>query len=40
MDVESERAKIKADLAYYKGFLESVMKKLDNAGFVRMLLQL
>jgi valyl-tRNA synthetase len=35
MDVESERAKIKADLAYYKGFLESVMKKLDNAGFVR-----
>ena len=35
LDVESERAKIKADLAYYKGFLESVMKKLDNASFVR-----
>jgi len=35
MDVESERAKIKADLAYYNGFLESVMKKLDNVSFVR-----
>ena len=35
LDVESERAKVRADLAYFKGFLESVMKKLDNASFVR-----
>ena len=27
--------KIKSDLAYYKGFLDSVMKKLSNERFVQ-----
>jgi valyl-tRNA synthetase len=35
IDIESERAKIRADLDYYKGFLDSVMKKLDNGRFVQ-----
>ena len=35
VDVESERARIMADLDYYRGFLASVMKKLDNDRFVQ-----
>ena len=35
MDPESERVKIMADLDYYRGFLISVMKKLDNERFVQ-----
>jgi valyl-tRNA synthetase len=35
IDVKSERGKIKTDLAYYKGFLDSVMKKLSNERFVQ-----
>lgn len=35
MDVENEKEKIKADLVYYKGFLDTVMKKLNNERFVR-----
>ncbi len=35
LDLESERAKIMADLDYYMGFLTSVMKKLDNERFVQ-----
>ena len=35
LDVESEREKILADLEYYRGFLESVMKKLNNERFVK-----
>lgn len=35
LDVESERIKILADLDYYKGFLNSVMKKLSNERFVQ-----
>jgi len=35
IDIESERAKIMADLVYYKGFLDSVMKKLGNERFVQ-----
>ncbi len=35
IDVESERERIKADLAYYRGFLDSVMKKLGNERFVQ-----
>ena len=35
LNVESERAKIIADLDYYKGFLNSVMKKLNNERFVQ-----
>lgn len=33
-DTESERRKILSDLDYYRGFLESVMKKLNNKRFV------
>jgi len=33
-DTEKERLKILTDLDYYRGFLESVMKKLNNEGFV------
>jgi len=35
MDAEAEKVRIKADLAYYRGFLESVMKKLNNERFVK-----
>jgi valyl-tRNA synthetase len=35
IDIEAEKARIKADLRYYRGFLESVMKKLDNERFVK-----
>jgi valyl-tRNA synthetase len=35
IDIESERVKIMTDLAYYKGFLDSVMKKLGNERFVQ-----
>jgi valyl-tRNA synthetase len=35
IDHESEKTKILNDLAYYKGFLESVMKNLDNIRFVQ-----
>jgi valyl-tRNA synthetase len=35
IDVKSERGKIKTDLAYYKGFLDSVMRKLSNERFVQ-----
>jgi valyl-tRNA synthetase len=35
IDVENERAKISADLDYFRGFLDSVMKKLNNEKFVR-----
>ena len=33
-DTENERRKVIADLDYYRGFLESVMKKLNNKHFV------
>ena len=35
IDVENERTKISADLDYFRGFLDSVMKKLNNERFVR-----
>jgi valyl-tRNA synthetase len=35
IDVENERAKIIADLNYFRGFLNTVMKKLDNERFVQ-----
>jgi valyl-tRNA synthetase len=35
IDIESERKKISTDLEYYKGFLDSVMKKLNNKRFVQ-----
>jgi valyl-tRNA synthetase len=35
IDIESERIKIKTDLNYYKGFLDSIMKKLNNERFVK-----
>lgn len=34
LDAESERTRIMADLDYYRGFLESVMKKLNNDKFM------
>lgn len=34
LDKEKELAKLKEELAYFKGFLESVMKKLGNERFV------
>ncbi len=34
IDIEAERAKIEKDIAYYEGFLASVMKKLSNERFV------
>jgi len=34
LDVEGELVKIREDLEYYRGFLNSVMKKLDNDRFV------
>ncbi len=35
IDAEAERIRIEADLDYYRGFLESVMKKLNNERFVK-----
>jgi valyl-tRNA synthetase len=35
IDVENERVKINAELDYCRGFLESVMKKLNNERFVQ-----
>ncbi len=35
IDVEAERRKLTNDLAYYEGFLASVMKKLSNERFVQ-----
>ncbi len=35
IDPESERIKIRTDLEYFKGFLDSVMKKLNNERFVK-----
>ena len=34
-DFEAELARIREDLKYYRGFLVTVMKKLDNERFVR-----
>jgi valyl-tRNA synthetase len=34
LDVKAELNKIREELKYYKGFLASVMKKLDNERFV------
>jgi valyl-tRNA synthetase len=34
IDVEAERKKMEEELAYTKGFLASVMKKLSNERFV------
>ena len=34
VNVEEEIAKLEKDLAYYEGFLASVMKKLSNERFV------
>jgi valyl-tRNA synthetase len=34
IDIESERQKLNQELQYYIGFLQSVMKKLDNERFV------
>lgn len=34
IDVEAERSRIQADIDYYRGFLDSVMKKLNNERFV------
>ena len=34
IDAEAERKKLADDLAYYEGFLASVMKKLSNERFV------
>jgi valyl-tRNA synthetase len=35
MDVEAEIEKIKEEVKYHRGFLISVMKKLDNDRFVQ-----
>ena len=35
IDTEAERRKLADDLAYYEGFLASVMKKLSNERFVQ-----
>jgi valyl-tRNA synthetase len=35
IDVKAERIRIEADLSYYRGFLESVMKKLGNERFMK-----
>jgi valyl-tRNA synthetase len=34
LDIEGELTKIQGELDYYRGFLDSVMKKLDNERFV------
>ncbi len=35
IDPESEKVKIRTDLEYFRGFLDSVMKKLNNERFVK-----
>jgi len=35
LDVEAELEKIREEIEYHKGFLSSVMKKLDNERFVQ-----
>ncbi len=35
IDIEGEKTRIKAELEYYRGFLSSVMKKLENERFVK-----
>jgi valyl-tRNA synthetase len=35
IDAEGERIRIETDLKYYRGFLGSVMKKLNNERFVK-----
>ena len=35
LNVENELVKIREDLDYFRGFLSSVMKKLDNERFVQ-----
>jgi valyl-tRNA synthetase len=35
IDFEDEIARIREELSYYRGFLASVMKKLDNERFVQ-----
>lgn len=35
LDIESEKNRLISDLEYYRGFLASVMKKLDNERFVQ-----
>ena len=35
IDTDAERKKLTDDLAYYEGFLLSVMKKLSNERFVQ-----
>ena len=35
VDVDAEIKKLEKDLAYYEGFLASVMKKLSNERFVQ-----
>ena len=35
IDLESEKVKIRTDLEYFRGFLDSVMKKLNNERFVK-----
>ena len=35
VDIEETRAKLEADLEYARGFLASVMKKLNNEKFVK-----
>jgi len=35
LNIEGEAAKVRGDLVYYRGFLESVMKKLNNERFVQ-----
>jgi valyl-tRNA synthetase len=35
LDVENELAKLREELDYNRGFLESVMKKVDNHRFVQ-----
>ena len=35
IDVDSELKKLAEEISYYRGFLDTVMKKLDNERFVR-----
>ena len=34
IDIDAEKARIEKDIAYYEGFLASVLKKLSNERFV------
>jgi valyl-tRNA synthetase len=34
LDIEAEISRVEGELAYYRGFLAIVMKKLDNERFV------